>query len=344
MSTATCRTASLAALALVFAHSAWAQRTPRDVQIVPADARLRVGERAPFLATAYDAAGNPIDSVAFVWSSSNPDVATIDQAGIATGVSVGLAIITVRTGSGASAKSAQTPVQVAGEAAAPVVPQAAASARTAAPPAPSPPALTHADSLRRDCDGGNATSCTDLSVLYFRGVGVPRDLGEARVLSERGCDGGNAHGCRNLGVLYEHGTGATQDFGQARALYQRACDHGDAAGCNDLGVLYQYARGVARDLGQARDFLQRGCDGGYAPSCTNLGVLLGHLSTPDHALERTLYQRGCDAGDPHGCTNLGVTYELGLGTTIDAAQARAWYQRGCDRGDADGCDKLRRLR
>jgi hypothetical protein len=104
-----------------------AQRRPRitDVQITPPDAKIRVGDRNPFVATAYDATGNPVPTATFEWRSSNPAVASIDENGIALGVSAGLAIITATTGRGAAAKSAQAPVQV-----------AAAAGQPAAQPAP----------------------------------------------------------------------------------------------------------------------------------------------------------------------------------------------------------------
>lgn len=147
------RALTLAAAALAcLAEAGVAQRRPRitDVQISPPDARIHVGAQAPFVATAYDAAGNPVPTATFEWSSSNPAVASIDANGIAVGVGVGLAIITVRTGKGAAAKSAQAPVQVAaaaGQPAAqpvpapivpPLVPMVEAQHAVAVPPAASP--------------------------------------------------------------------------------------------------------------------------------------------------------------------------------------------------------------
>lgn len=75
-----------------------AQRRIADVQVSPPDAQVQAGRTAPFVATAFDAAGNPIAEAEFTWSSSNPRVATIDQNGIATGVAGGQAVITARFG------------------------------------------------------------------------------------------------------------------------------------------------------------------------------------------------------------------------------------------------------
>jgi len=120
--------------------TAVAQRRAADVQVSPPDAQVQVGRQEPFVATAYDNANNPIPTATFVWSSSNPRAATIDQNGIATGVGPGVAIITARTGSGRYAKTGQATLQVLGEG-------AQAQPQAAAPPAVTRPPVTAAGRL-----------------------------------------------------------------------------------------------------------------------------------------------------------------------------------------------------
>ena len=310
------------------------------VSLAPADASLRVGDRLPFLATAFDSAQHAVRDALFAWSSSNSGVVSVDQAGIATGVSPGLAIVRVRTGTGAAAVTADVPVQVS---------PAAAAAPAASAPAPAaaiaPASSSHADSTARACDAGTAAACTELGVLYAEGKVVTQDLTRARSLYQRACDGGNAPGCTNLGNMYNNGSGGPQDAVRARSLYQRACDNGNAVGCNNLGYMVEHAMGGPVDMGQARALYQRGCDGGDLVSCSNLGLLyaFGRGVTTDYVRARTLYQRACDGGAARGCTNLGVLYERGLGVTRDVAQARTLYQRACSAGDTDACADLQKL-
>jgi len=101
--------------ALLSPASGVAQRRIADVQVSPPDAQVQAGRTAPFLATAFDAAGNPIAEAEFTWSSSNPRVATIDQNGFATGVAGGQAVITARVGTGARARSGHATLTVTGE-------------------------------------------------------------------------------------------------------------------------------------------------------------------------------------------------------------------------------------
>jgi len=104
--------------------TAVAQRRASDVQVSPPDAQVQVGRQAPFVATAYDNANNPIATATFVWQSSNLRAATIDQNGIATGVGPGVTIISARTGTGRYIKTGQATLQVVGEGSQPQ-PQAA---------------------------------------------------------------------------------------------------------------------------------------------------------------------------------------------------------------------------
>jgi hypothetical protein len=116
--------------------TAVAQRRAADVQVSPAETQALVGQTTPFVATAVDAAGAPITTATFEWSSSNPRAATVDQNGIATGVGPGVTIITARTGTGRYAKSGRATLQVLSAGPQPE-PQAAAppaAARPAAPP------------------------------------------------------------------------------------------------------------------------------------------------------------------------------------------------------------------
>lgn len=110
--------------------TAVAQRRATDVQVSPPDAEVQVGRQAPFVATAYDNANNPIATATFTWSSSNPRAATIDQNGIATGVGPGVTIITARTGTGRYVKTGQATLQVVGEG---TQPQPQAAGQPAAP-------------------------------------------------------------------------------------------------------------------------------------------------------------------------------------------------------------------
>ena len=92
----------------VGADAAWAQQRRcrvAEVFIAPPEATVQVGGTQPFLAYAYDAAGNPCEDVTYVWTSTNTGTAVIDREGVATGIAPGVTIITARIGTGAAART-----------------------------------------------------------------------------------------------------------------------------------------------------------------------------------------------------------------------------------------------
>jgi uncharacterized protein YjdB len=65
------------------------------LEIRPATALVHVGDSQHFQVTAYGPDGTPITEVAAAFKSSNPDVATVDSAGVASGRKAGAAVIRV---------------------------------------------------------------------------------------------------------------------------------------------------------------------------------------------------------------------------------------------------------
>ncbi len=59
------------------------------VEVLPGSATIDAGAQQQFTAKAYDASNNEIPGVIFAWQSSNTAVATVDQTGLAIGISAG---------------------------------------------------------------------------------------------------------------------------------------------------------------------------------------------------------------------------------------------------------------
>lgn len=71
---------------------------PAQVVVTPASDSVNVGETKQFSASCLDLHGNAVGCPATTWSSSNPAVATVDNTGLATGVSQGTVTITASIG------------------------------------------------------------------------------------------------------------------------------------------------------------------------------------------------------------------------------------------------------
>jgi uncharacterized repeat protein (TIGR01451 family) len=67
------------------------------VEVSPPNATINRGQTQQFTATAFDQNNQPIANATFTWTSSDTNVATIDQNGLATGVGLGAVTITATT-------------------------------------------------------------------------------------------------------------------------------------------------------------------------------------------------------------------------------------------------------
>ncbi|MCG8604441.1 Ig-like domain-containing protein, partial [bacterium] len=77
---------------------------PARIEITPRTAAVQVGAETTFQATYFDSLGNE-RSALFLWQSLHPDVAMIDQTGLATGIMPGQAMV-VASAQGVSSQPA----------------------------------------------------------------------------------------------------------------------------------------------------------------------------------------------------------------------------------------------
>ena len=71
-----------------------------SVTVTPVSGTVNIGATLALAATGFDAGGQPIAGATFTWSSSAPGVATVNGAGVVTGVTAGDALITATAASG----------------------------------------------------------------------------------------------------------------------------------------------------------------------------------------------------------------------------------------------------
>jgi TPR repeat protein len=125
----------------------------------------------------------------------------------------------------------------------------------------------------KGCDKHDAYSCTNLGYMYWRGLGVKKDLPKMVTLYTEGCSGGDPSGCHNLGVQYEKGEGVIQSYSLAATYYDRACNKNKPAACYNLARLYEVGSGVALDSIRAKSLYKQGCDLGDKDSCQGYAKL-----------------------------------------------------------------------
>ncbi|XP_068599904.1 cytochrome c oxidase assembly factor 7 [Brachionichthys hirsutus] len=72
------------------------------------------------------------------------------------------------------------------------------------------------------CAGGFAASCFNLSALFIKGSGLPKDMTQALKYANRACELGHAWGCANASRMYKLGEGTEKDEKKAEELKKRA--------------------------------------------------------------------------------------------------------------------------
>jgi hypothetical protein len=162
----------------------------------------------------------------------------------------------------------------------------------------------------KQCDAGNAFSCSWSDLTYSLGVDVPQDDAKAATYAEKGCQLGAMDSCTSSGLNYLKGEGVARDSNKGVAELVQSCSGGYGQGCDTLGDMYVGTLGqrikieVQPDVPRGVRFYQRACDGGYGYSCGKLGAAYAAGSyglTSDGAKAKALYKRACAAGDKPSC-------------------------------------------
>ena len=101
------------------AQAVFAFQAVATVNVLPATATIAAGATQQFTAYALDANSDTVKSVTYYWASSNPNIATVDQNGLATGVAGAGGSVTItavgkgQPGSAALSVGAQTATKLA---------------------------------------------------------------------------------------------------------------------------------------------------------------------------------------------------------------------------------------
>lgn len=108
---------------------------------------------------------------------------------------------------------------------------------------------------RRAAYAGWSRSQLELGVMLRDGINVRQDYTEAvilfRMAATGGTSGGDPNGQRYLGEMYEHGKGLLQNYKEAAKWYWESASQGNYWAQKDLARMYRDGLGVEQDLGEA---------------------------------------------------------------------------------------------
>jgi TPR repeat protein len=98
---------------------------------------------------------------------------------------------------------------------------------------------------------GHAGAQFGMATLYYGGLGVVLDYGEAFEWCAKAADQGQPRAQYMLGAMYRDGKGVAQDPARAATLFRRAADHDVPGAQYSIGLMYFTGQGVAVDYDEA---------------------------------------------------------------------------------------------
>ncbi len=101
--------------------------------------------------------------------------------------------------------------------------------------------------MRQAAESGLAPAQYRLAKLHEKGLGVSRDLAEARKWTERAAQGGNIKAMHDIAVYLAEGEGGPQTYAGAVEWFSKASQHGVVDSQYNLGVLYEQGLGISPD-------------------------------------------------------------------------------------------------
>lgn len=176
---------------------------------------------------------------------------------------------------------------------------------------------------------GNSESETNLGGMYERGLGTPKNYGEAMNWYRKAADQGNAAAHFSIGFLYFTGEGGFQDIAQAISWFGKAAELGSLRAQLLLGQIYDYGLKVPQDKAEAKKWYRKAAEQGNAEAQSHLGLLLlGVKGVPqDYTESLKWFRKASEQGDRVATGEVGRFYDNGWGVPLDKAEAQAWYHK-----------------
>ncbi len=127
--------------------------------------------------------------------------------------------------------------------------------------------------LRPLATRGVAAAQTDIGAMYQQGLGVTKDIGQARQWYFKAATQGFGPAQSRLGHLYMDGAGGDQDYAKAFEWLGKAAEQGGVAAQSNLGLLYLKGLGTTQDFAKAAGWFAAAASSGNAYAQTDLGLM-----------------------------------------------------------------------
>jgi TPR repeat protein len=177
---------------------------------------------------------------------------------------------------------------------------------------------------------------------YFHGMGVAKDLEQARFWYTRAAEQGFAHSEWMLGRIYVEGIGVAPNREEGLKWLSKSLAQGHSPTMMTLAAMYTDRNGIPQDPQLVFDLHRAAAQQGNHYSEFELGRFYraGYLGAPDYDQAIAWFQKAAAANYGPADQFLGEMYETGKGVSLDPAQAAMHYQRAADLGVSGAIQKL----
>lgn len=209
--------------------------------------------------------------------------------------------------------------------------------------------------FERACQLEHAAACALAAGSHAGDARLTREGASiAMPLWERACEGGAASACAKLGVLYYDGEVVDEDLTSAARFYGRACELRGGAACFDMTAALRYMWDVQRG-GKAASpgelhtnmcsLFDVSCREGHDDSCAQLEARCAReaAAASGNRNDFANAQSMCQLRDGRHCARAGALREGSPGVAPSMVEAERLYAIGCEEGEGESCARLAKL-
>ncbi|MCK9454736.1 tetratricopeptide repeat protein [Sulfurimonas sp.] len=187
-------------------------------------------------------------------------------------------------------------------------------------------------------DKGDAQAQTELGHIYVNGLGVKKDVLNAKKYWEKAAEKNNVDALYYLGLMYYKGVGVTQDYRKSLDYWKRAAKQNDGESAFSVGYQYEYGQGVKQDYNKAIKYYKSGSKDGNANASNSMGIFYekGKGVPVDRKSALKWYQKAAEQGSVISMYNIGLLYYNGTaGIKQDHRKSLDYWKRAAEQGFVD---------
>ncbi len=175
----------------------------------------------------------------------------------------------------------------------------------------------------------DAAAMAELGRRYANGIGVSRNLAEAKKLYIEAAEAGDMTAQNELAGAYDYGLFGETDQGKAFYWYQKAAEQNFPVAEVNLGKMYQEGCGVKQDYAVALSLYRSAAKKEFPPAQTLIGIFYekGYGIEKNYQQAAYWYLLAAKQNYPIANYNLGSLYERGLGVDKNMLEAASYYEK-----------------